>query len=435
MARHFGLKSHNPLHLKGGTQGTSNEISFSVLDAKKQAQGGDDFGGESQLGKIALFSLPGTKSVSSTPTKASGLHLSTGEFVSSGSSESCATGLSCATKGSTSSGAADSKPKAEPRELSPEEKAARKKTRRRVFSGVAAVAIIGALAFGVYSVASQYYDEYLSNQSAQEVLTASLSAVVEADGALSQLDGSLENLLGDESLAAMQEVKGKLNAVTTSLDKAQVLAVRSKSNSTDKEDIAAAQAALDAIAARRTMLVAGRSIIDESLSAHEAIETLQGAWGYLLQADNLTREAVKAAGSLTNDELTQATAEAQEALTAFETAKASFALADNAYDELDFSSYMTYADTRIDALYHFIASCAAVIEEDVDSATPENKQYNDLDAKAVQMAAGFPQDISTLVTDKFMEAIKQPVASYTEAVKSTAALDTQLREYLRTNAS
>ena len=56
-ARKFGMHS---LHVKNNTVGTSNEISFSVLDAKKQRQDAANQPKHGNpLGKVALFSLPG----------------------------------------------------------------------------------------------------------------------------------------------------------------------------------------------------------------------------------------------------------------------------------------------------------------------------------------------------------------------------------------
>ncbi len=86
MASHkFGMHS---LHVKSNTKGTSNEISFSVLDAKKNAQDqenarqGKPLTGN-PLGKIALFSLSGTKKVKGAPTREEGLPLSDGGFAPS----------------------------------------------------------------------------------------------------------------------------------------------------------------------------------------------------------------------------------------------------------------------------------------------------------------------------------------------------------------
>mgnify|MGYP007060498047 CR=1 FL=1 len=60
-------------HIKRNTEGTSNEISFSVLDAAKNSLDGE--GGSSAFGTISLFTLPGKKKHISTPSKDEGLAL------------------------------------------------------------------------------------------------------------------------------------------------------------------------------------------------------------------------------------------------------------------------------------------------------------------------------------------------------------------------
>ncbi|MFR9259562.1 MAG: hypothetical protein ACLVMH_11790 [Christensenellales bacterium] len=60
-------------HIKRHTRGTSNEISFSVLDAAKNALEGDDDGLKHRPGRISLFTLPGKrKKPAPTPTKERG---------------------------------------------------------------------------------------------------------------------------------------------------------------------------------------------------------------------------------------------------------------------------------------------------------------------------------------------------------------------------
>ena len=74
-------------HIKRHTKGTSNEISFSVLDAARETL--DDKrnrdGVASRFGKISLFTLPGRrKKPSGTPVKEQGLPLSDGGFAAAG---------------------------------------------------------------------------------------------------------------------------------------------------------------------------------------------------------------------------------------------------------------------------------------------------------------------------------------------------------------
>lgn len=79
-------KISHAAHIKTNTAGTSNEISFSVLDAAKRAQDGESQGASVPelpgLGVISLFTLGRGKKPRSTPAKEKGFFLPSGEFVS-----------------------------------------------------------------------------------------------------------------------------------------------------------------------------------------------------------------------------------------------------------------------------------------------------------------------------------------------------------------
>ena len=72
MAKRFD-KVAKAAHIKRNTEGTSNEISFSVLDAAKNSLDGE--GNSSPFGTISLFTLPGKRKSISTPSKNEGLAL------------------------------------------------------------------------------------------------------------------------------------------------------------------------------------------------------------------------------------------------------------------------------------------------------------------------------------------------------------------------
>ena len=79
-------KVSNAVHIKRHTRGTSNEISFSVLDAAKNAQDEPSSSRRAPqhpiLGAISMFTLGRWKKPIRTPRREHGLTLSTGEFVS-----------------------------------------------------------------------------------------------------------------------------------------------------------------------------------------------------------------------------------------------------------------------------------------------------------------------------------------------------------------
>ena len=102
MARH-GRKITHAAHVKRSTQGTSNELSFSVLDAARESledggrrdagrgrprgrtrasSAGRGGGALSKLGAIPLFTLGRHRKTMATPERERGLMLPGGTFVS-----------------------------------------------------------------------------------------------------------------------------------------------------------------------------------------------------------------------------------------------------------------------------------------------------------------------------------------------------------------
>lgn len=463
-ARKFGMHS---LHVKNSTKGTSNEISLSVLDAKKQqkdAELGEKHG--NALGKVALFSLPGKKKkIKGAPQREEGLPLPSGDFAT-GAAEHDPTGTvslgSNAISGGTVasgftedfSGSSSTLGQSEKHGLlsgnkkkgigqqaghnhvpTAEEKQAKARSLRRIGIAGAACIIIAVAAFGVYTLVRGYHENYLLNQSYQQVLTSALAEVVEADDILSQMDSSFEDMLGEDSLKAMEAVQDKLPTATTHLDKAQDLVQRVQPSLTDVKDVAAAKSALDTIEVRRSMLSEGSAIVDEALNVAKEEQQLTNAWNALLAADSLVRQAVTSLSPLDVSTVSPAKEKAQQARTGFENALSLFTALSKTYLDLNLSVYSSYASLRIDALDHYIALCDAIDVEDTDLATTENDEYNSCDASAVALANGFVSDITTLATDSFFKEVDQFRETYTADLKTAASLDADLREYLRTTSS
>ena len=446
------------LHVKNHTVGTSNEISFSVLDAKKQESANPQHAkAANPLGKVALFSLPGTKKVKGAPKREEGLPLSNGDFAASAvehdpmgtttlgsnaiSGGTRQSGFSEGVSGSTAKPSKKAilsgsiKESAPAREMSPEQKSAVMRNTRRVGIVAVACALIAFCAYSAYSVARGYYEDYLTNQSYQQILASSLSDVVEADEVLSEMDRSFENLLSDESIEAMEAVQDKLRNVSGQLDKAQALALHAQTAMSDQKDLKAAEDALDTIALRRTMLAKGTAFIEDTLEVHQKAQDLKEAWNNLLQADTQVRVIVAGLQPLDAATVDKTATQAAEAVTTLQGLEKKFSSLENTYDDLDLSSYKAYLQLRQEALRALISSCEAITAEDIPTATAETARYNEYDARATQLASSFADDISTLATDAYFARVDAFAAEYGDAASKAAALDTSLREYLRTTSS
>ena len=206
-------------HIKRHTRGTSNEISFSVLDAAKNALEGDDDGLKHRPGRISLFTLPGKrKKPAPTPTKERGLPLSTGGFVSvDDSGPTSKLGMiappprssgSTEKNPSTTLAVAPVKPK-----RSPEEEIALRKARRRLSKWLA-IAVVVVVSAGLLSAGGVYlYRDYQTQQGHVAVLDDALLLVKEADETIEKLDEVVKNPFADGSDEQRVDIQDRKSVV------------------------------------------------------------------------------------------------------------------------------------------------------------------------------------------------------------------------------
>ena len=281
-------------HIKRHTRGTSNEISFSVLDAAKNALEGDDDGLKHRPGRISLFTLPGKrKKPAPTPTKERGLPLSTGGFVSvDDSGPTSKLGMiappprssgSTEKNPSTALAVAPVKPK-----RSPEEEIALRKARRRLSKWLA-IAVVVVVSAGLLSAGGVYlYRDYQTQQGHVAVLDDALLLVKEADETIEKLDEVVKNPFADGSdeqrvdiQAQLEDVEGKLQDAD---EKARTVSLE-LNGAREKE---AANQTVAAIAARYTLVEQGQLLMNAATEAQLAAEQVDRAWKTAVSYTHLT---------------------------------------------------------------------------------------------------------------------------------------------------
>lgn len=461
-------------HIKRNTAGTSNELSFSVLDAVKneldQGRTPDARKGPlSKLGAITLFTLPGRRKTVGTPTKEKGLPLSSGGFASvdDGASSGYApllptgaasgggaaggmaggaagdsslpggrdgAGLSVDGSGGVRRGAGVS---SESSWVAPEDqirrkKASRKRRRLVVFALVAcvAVAVIGGAGswfYQGYSTQKSYVDDLRGVLEDVRRLDAELVAFDESvSGVLALADG--ETVSSDDAAAFASE--GDLSAIDDSLARSLEVARACAEDMADSIDKEAANQAVVAVSARRDMISAGSGVLRDAREAAASSLVALDAWSVLLEADSLAREAAALVADTTDDNVRASTDKMSEANTLFERADALFARAGSSYAAADFSAYRTYIAKRIEALGYATASNDAFLVRDKDEASKQNDAYNAADEEAAAMAEEFPETPAFVVSAASKQATDQLRSDYTAARSQAASADVFLRDYL-----
>ncbi|MEC4293779.1 hypothetical protein [Adlercreutzia shanghongiae] len=406
-------KPHHPMHIKSRTQGSSNEISFSVLDAAREARDAEERERrDAAAGKVSLFTLGKGGKPRSTPAKSQSIVLSGGASAPSSGTSTVERGL------------------------------------RGIVPAVVVICVLLALAL----VAGQALLSMKERQtSLRDTLNAQFDILNQCDEILIPFDKLVmeqydpkrlvASATGDRAPSSSALVEGYRAVVAdiaparTQLEEviAAVEALQpSLSDNTDKE--AAAQA-VTAARSRLNMLDAGVSIIEESLMATEAFLDARAGWKAVIDADAAAREATALMEEMTEQNVRGSQAKSEEALSLLEQAQGNFAQAEAVYPGLALESFNEYVARRLASQQAALAADAAYLARNKEELAAENDRYNALEAEAADLAQNLGEDDpERLVANRFYAAIESDKAAYEAERLKAGNADAFLREYLGTSA-
>lgn len=368
------------LHIKQHTAGSSNELSFDVLDHKLA-----EADGRSGHGKLPK-----------PPKATQGSYLGV-------------------------SGAAPVSADAEVEKR----KQARRRHRLRLRAATAVI-FIALAAAGVYA-ASVFQEQ-------QEDFSGRINGLVErlktVDETLVVVDGLMEDPLSAEQASQRSEILDKTPQLTSELNRVSVDAqTLSIAQLTDQEKVVVGQIN-EAAQARRAMLAAAQEAFLYSSDAATQVNRANAAWNDVLDADQLARDAISEANKATTQEATQ------QSLDKIDRAREGFT---GALSELrDFSqSYgielddqIAYLEKKVESLDYAVETSEALLSGNRDAAQSANESYNKADAEAAKMAGDLPPSIGDLVSERYEKGVVPYQSAYTEARNRAIQTDSIIREYL-----
>ncbi len=366
-------------HIKKNTQGTSNEISFSVLDSMKGPDEEDD--GTSPLGRISLFTL-GPKRPAGTPSKEPSLPGKPASGARSGSR-------------SKARGTAWKPPSGEVKER----RKHRKRNRRLALAFVGALCAVGLVFGGIVAVG-----RYQQMQERAQTLDGQIESVREQYGAvepfLTLVETTLQMPLAEVDAAALdaqmvdwdaqqQSIATKLRATKTSLEHLEEQLTGS--------DAERANSAIAVVNAATKAAEAGRAALTEVLGAAKANARAQAFTENAVAGDSDARAA--AAIPLTDAAAAEAAIDQSNAAIAdFAAARdAVQALVSDAAGLIDGSGAFTesaadllkpfadYANLRIQAQECAIQADEGYLNQSSQQIAEANAQYNELEQQAAEL--------------------------------------------------
>lgn len=402
------------MHIKSRTEGSSNEISLSVLDAARQAHDAATGEGAEPTGKVSLFTLGKGKRPRSTPKKDSAIILPQG-----------ATPGRVLAPGSTA-------------------RAMRQEGMRR---GIITAIVIVCVALTLFLVGGHAFFTMTQQQnSLRETLTGQVQMIESCDDTLIPFDTLVMAQVDPDRLtpAATGErapsfseladgyrgVVADIAPVRDSLEAALSDIDALTPSLTDNRDREAAAQAMTAARSRLNMLDAGIGVIEESLKGTESFLAARSGWNALINADAVIRDATDAAQEMSQDTIEASRTLTEKALALLEGAQDDFERAESDYPGLDLTTYRTYVAKRIESQKAALAVDDAYLDRNKEDLASENDRYNALEEEAATLAAALEGNPESLVADRFYAAIADKTATYDAERLKAGNADAFLRDYL-----
>lgn len=427
-------------HIKRNTEGTSNEISFSVLDAAKNRLDGADGKHSSPFGSVPLFTLPGRKKSVSTPSKGEGLALKqSAEQSSKGSSSRRQKRQAKAARAKENRHVASSKNAA--RASTADLVAARKARRRRgKFLTIAAIAVAACVAIG--SLGWWGYNEFTAQQQSKASLQDAFSSLQAVDDELTEIDEYMTRIGDGEAMSfSFDEVDGFASRlekdegqVKSSLAAASDEAQEALSSNDSAQTGNVSEQSDTAISSRGQMFSSGKNVIARLQVTLQTKEKATSAWQQLLAGDTAAREAASLVVNATEENIAASTEKANEAIDLFGKSLDLFTSASLLYPKADFSAYTSYLNKRIEAQGYAIASNDALASKDTATAVEQNDLYTRADEEATALAEKLPEDPIAALSDLFETDTQDDRDAYGEAQVAARAADAFISDYLGTPA-
>ena len=370
------------IHIKRRTAGSSNEISFDVLDAARN-------------------NLDSKKQRSSSRTP-------TAPRASQGSYEGV---------GKTST-------------LSAVPEVERRKKARRAhmmrIGVLVTVIVIAIVAAGVY-MGYRYQQDKTHAANQYEQL---LQEFVEVDKTIVAIDklmvdplNSVEADQRKQIIEGLSDTEAKLDAIVEQ-SKELVGRTQSPNNSVIISGVE------DAVSARKGMMNAALAAFKLSEIANKQMNAASEAWGKVLAGDSMAREASRLANAATTEEsVYEARVKTEEAIASLIEGRKGLVQVEAEVVGLDYSDEIAYIDKRLESLESALNTADALIEGDRQRAQNANTEYNEVDKEATVLASKLTYSVIDKVKDSYADEIKNIENTYGHERSHAATADAVLRAH------
>ena len=370
------------LHIKRHTAGSSNELSFDVLE--NASSGLTDKETKSQR-------LP-------KPAKAS-------------------QGSYQGVKGTTTLG-------------SQEEVLRRKKARRARTIRLWVLAAVFALAT-IVALVWLGYRHYLEVQDFSTRFDSLVNQLVEEDEFLSQIDMLVSKL--DEATTP-GEREALTSRIPQAIEDTRQIAEKAKSTSplvvSEQDEVALGQL-IETTEARVRMLEAAQDVLSQADARDTRAKEVSDIWNEVVGAGQQAKEASAEANAATTESQTKDARDRTKAIYDKEQAILT-GLRDlaNQDPQFDASAQIAFIEAKLRSLSYAVETGDALLDGNRELAAEKNDAYNKADLEATELAKKLPLSMEDIVKEAYATKISELTKAYEEARDKVIAADALVRDYL-----
>lgn len=373
------------LHIKRNTAGSSNELSFDVLDAARSG-------------------------TNKKPTRL--LRQSKASKRAQGSND----------------GIREAAP------LSQEDEVERRKRARRAHSIRIGIITTLVLAFAVAGVVAIGIAQTGKAKQFSEDFNSLVSDVSSEDSLMSKIDELMNRAPSDGSEKEKSDVLSQINASKENLQNTEDNVTLLQSQTSNNQDVIALERLTVSIEGRIEMLDAAEDAFYIEVNRGNLSKSAMDIWNLVIQADQTAKSAASLANRAeTEDETKKARDETKTALDQMKKALESLTALSKENPDLNLSDQKEYVETRISSLTYAIETSDALIEGDRERAAEKNAQYNAADKKAAELASKLPLSAGSSVDEAFENEISSCREQYDAARQKVIAADSFIRDYISRN--
>lgn len=306
----------------------------------------------------------------------------------------------------------------------------RKRERRARTIRIGAVATVLAVAMMV-AAAYAGYRQYEEMQLFQGKFDALVQLFVKADEAIPLTDSFMADPFGatPEEIEEMEKAAAQAEIVLQQLDDERALAL---SYTVTDRDVQALDQVAKALDDRRDMLGAATGAAQVVLDSDAKSSEVNAVWHKVLGVDEAARAATAAANAASTDEsISSARDQTEKARDDFKVLLEDLKSIAASRTDLDLSGHIAYLEKRIESLDYAVATSAALLKSDKEAAKAQNDAYNEADRQAVALAEKLPLSAEQTVEEAYEDKVLSFKESYEAARDAAIQADALIRQYLR----